>query len=383
MIDLDPTYLSEEHRMLRRQLRRFIEAEVVPQATQWEEAGTIPPAVFRRMGELGFLGISMPSEHGGSGFDALGSVIFGEELGRSSFGGFAAAVTDHADIAAPVIRRNGTPEQMARFLPDVVAGRRLMGLGVTEPGGGSDLVAMKTTARRDGDHYVLKGQKTFITNALSADLFVTVARTDPEAKGAAGFSLFLVEKGTPGFSVGGKFHKTGWLCSDMSDLFFDDCRVPAANMLGEENRGFYLMMQGIEHERLSIGGQCVGLAERAIEITLRWLKERPAYRRTLWDLQAVRHEMAAITAELASVKLMIYHAAAKKSRGEDVRFETTVIKATAPEFLKKAVDKCVQLHGGMGFMREAEIERIWRDTRPHSLGGGASAVMLDELAKLL
>ncbi|PWR22012.1 acyl-CoA dehydrogenase family protein [Zavarzinia compransoris] len=383
MIDLDAAYLSEEHRMLRQQLRRFIETEVRPAAPAWEEAGRIPPDVFRRMGELGFLGLSMPAELGGAGFDTLGSVVFGEELGRSGFGGFGAAVTDHADIAAPVLRRNGTAEQKARYLPDVIAGRRLMGLGVTEPGGGSDLVAMKTVARRDGDHYILNGQKTFITNALSADLFVTVARTDPEAKGAAGFSLFLVEKGTPGFSIGAGFRKTGWLCSDMSDLFFDDCSLPAENLLGPEHRGFYLMMQGIEHERLSIGSQCIGLAERAVEITLRWLKERPAYRRTLWDLQAVRHEMAAISADLAAAKLLVYHAAARKSRGEDARLESTMVKALAPERLKAAVDRCVQLHGGLGYMREAEIERIWRDTRPHSLGGGASHVMLDEIAKLL
>ncbi|MCW1381497.1 acyl-CoA dehydrogenase family protein [Novosphingobium sp. KCTC 2891] len=383
MIDLDEQYLSGEHKELRAQLRKFIAAEIVPAAAAWENLGTLPHAVFARMGELGLLGVSMPEAFGGADFDTLGTVVFGEELGRSGFGGFMSAISDHADITAPVIKRNGTPEQLQRWLPDIIAGRRIAGLAVTEPGGGSDLVRMKTTAVRDGDHYVLNGQKTFITNALSGEIFVTVARTDPEAKGAAGFSLFVIEKGAPGFTTGAPFSKTGWSSSDMSDLFFDDFRVPAANLLGEEGRGFYLMMQGIENERLSIGAQCVGMAERAIEITLDHLKQRQAYRGTLWDLQVIRHDIARLVSELSAAKLLLYHAAVKKSRGESVRLEATMVKATLPELLKRVVDVCVQHHGASGYMRGTEIERLGRDARPHSLGGGASAVMLDEVAKLL
>lgn len=383
MIDLDQQYLSPEHRMLREQLRKFIAIEIVPAAPAWEEAGSIPKSVYLRMGELGFLGLAMPESFGGADFDALGTVVFGEELGRSGFGGFMAAISDHADITGPVIKRNGTPEQLQAFLPGIVSGQRIAGLAVTEPGGGSDLTRMRTAARRDGDDFILNGQKTFITNAVSGEIFVTVARTDPEAKGAAGFSLFVVEKGGKGFSVGNNFRKTGWLSSDMSDIFFEDFRVPAANMLGEEGRGFYLMMQGIENERLSIGAQCIGMAERALEITLDHVKQRNAYRGTLWDLQSIRHDMARIASELSSSKLLLYHAAAKKSRGESVRLESTMVKASLPELLKKAVDICVQAHGASGYMRGTEIERLWRDTRPHSLGGGASAVMLDEIAKLL
>ncbi|MGV8995598.1 MAG: acyl-CoA dehydrogenase family protein [Parvibaculaceae bacterium] len=383
MIDIDDQFLSPEHKQLRQQLRRFIQAEVVPAADGWERDGTIPPSLFRRMGELGFLGVSMPEEFGGADFDTLGTIVFGEELGRSSFGGFASAVSDHADITAPVLKRNGTPEQLKRFLPDIVSGKRIAGLAVTEPGGGSDLVRMKTTARREGDHYILNGQKTFITNAVSGEIFVTVAKTDPEAKGAGGFSLFVIEKGGAGFSVGKKFDKTGWLSSDMSDLFFEDFSVPAANLLGEEGKGFYLMMAGIENERLSIGAQCIGMAERALTITLEHLRQRQAYRGTLWDLQSIRHDMARAASEIAAAKLLLYHAGAKKSRGESVRLEATMVKATIPELLKKSVDVFVQAHGAAGYMRGMEIERLWRDTRPHSLGGGASAVMLDEVAKLL
>jgi acyl-CoA dehydrogenase len=383
VIDIDDQFLTAEHKQLREQLRRFIAAEVIPHAPDWEALGTLPRSVYQRMGELGFLGVSMPEAFGGADFDTLGTVVFGEELGRSGFGGFMSAISDHADITAPVIKRNGTPEQLLRWLPDIVAGNRIAGLAVTEPGGGSDLTRMRTTATRDGDHFVLNGQKTFITNAVSGEIFVTVARTDPEAKGAGGFSLFVIEKGGEGFTTGLPFKKTGWLSSDMSELNFDNFRVPAANLLGEEGKGFYLMMGGIENERLSIGAQCVGMAERAIQITLEHLKQRQAYRGTLWDLQAIRHDMARAVSELSAAKLLLYHAAARKSGGQSVRLESTMVKATLPELLKRIVDVCVQHHGAAGYMRGTEIERLWRDTRPHSLGGGASAVMLDEVAKLL
>lgn len=383
MIDLDQQYLLPEHRMLREQLRKFIAAEILPFASEWEEAGAIPKSVYLRMGELGFLGLAMPESLGGSDFDTLGTVVFGEELGRSGFGGFMSAISDHADITGPIIKRNGTPEQQRTYLPDIISGKRIAGLAVTEPVGGSDLMRMKTVATRDGDDFILNGQKTFITNAVSGEIFVTVARTDPDAKGAAGFSLFVVEKGGKGFSVGKNFKKTGWLSSDMSDLFFEDFRVPARNIMGDEGRGFYLMMQGIENERLSIGAQCIGMTERALEITLEHVKQRNAYRGTLWDLQSIRHDMARIASELCAAKLLLYHAAAQKSRGQSIRLEATMVKATLPELLKKAVDICVQAHGASGYMRGMEIERLWRDTRPHSLGGGASAVMLDEVAKLL
>jgi acyl-CoA dehydrogenase len=383
VIDLDEDFLGAEHRQVRDQLRRFVTQEILPSAPEWEEAGSIPRSVFERMGALGYLGLSLPTAYGGSQMDALGSVVFGEELGRSGFGGFMAAVSDHADITAPIIARNGTPEQQQAFLPDIIAGRRIAGLAVTEPGGGSDLTRMQATARRDGDDFVLNGQKTFITNAISGEVFVTIARTDPDTKGAAGYSLFIIEKGGRGFTTGRPFKKTGWLSSDMSELFFEDFRVPARNLLGEEGRGFYLMMQGIENERLCIGSQCVGMVERALQITLTHLKERPAYRGVLWDLQSIRHEIAAIASEISAAKLLLYHAAARKSRGHRIQLEATMVKARLPDLLKRSVDAFVQAHGAAGYMRGAEIERIWRDTRPHSLGGGASAVMLDEVAKLL
>lgn len=383
MIDLDQDYLSPELRAAREQLQRFIAAEVMPNADAWDENREVPKHMFTRMGELGYLGLTMPEAFGGADMDAFASVVFGEELGRSGIGGFMAAISDHADITAPVIRRNGSPEQQKRFLPDMIAGRRIGALAVTEPSGGSDLLRMRATARKDGNDYVLNGQKTFITNAICGDIFVTVAKTDPDAKGAAGFSLFVVEKGARGLSTGQNFPKTGWLSSDMSEVFFEDLRVPRENLLGEEGKGFYLMMQGIEQERLSIGAQCVGMIERGLAITLEHLKQRQAYRGVLWDLQAIRHDIARIVAELGTAKAMLYHVARLKSEGRPARLESTIVKSQLPELLKRATDVFVQAHGAAGYMRGAEIERLWRDARPHSLGGGASAVMLDEIAKLL
>lgn len=383
MLDFDADYLGEEHGLLRQQLRRCVDEKVRPNAEQWEEIASLPLSVYQELGQLGFLGVSIPESVGGGGFDALGTVVFGEEIGRSGNGGFAGAISDHADITAPIIARTGTEAQCAQFLPDLLAGNRIAGLAVTEPRGGSDLTRMRTTARREGDSWILNGQKTFITNAVSGEVFVTIAKTDPEAKGGKGFSLFVVEKGGAGISVGQNFKKTGWKTSDMSEIFFDDFRVPHANLLGEEGKGFYLMMGGIENERLSIGAQCIGMAERALALTLPYLKDRSAYGGTLWDLQTIRHDIAKLVAELSTAKLMVYHAARKKSRGESVRQESTIVKATLPELLKRLVDTCVQHHGAYGYIQGSEIERIWRDTRPHSLGGGASAVMLDELAKQL
>jgi len=383
VLNLDDTYLSDEHRQFREQLSRFIAREVVPRGPEWDAAGMLPRELYRQMGELGFLGLAIPAEFGGTELDARGTVVFGEEIGRSSFGGFAASISDHADMAAPVIVRAGTPEQKNRYLPDIASGNRVLGFAVTEPGGGSDLTRMKTTAVRKGDHWLLNGQKTFITNAISADLFITIARTDPEAKGANGFSIFIIEKGGVGFTTGKKFDKTGWCASDMSELFFDNFAVPAANMLGAEGKGFYMLMQGLERERMSMCAQCVGMMERALTITLEHAKSRAAYGRMLWDLQAIRHEMAAYAGELSAAKLLLYHAAAKKDRGESVRLETSMMKAQIPQMLKRLADACVQIHGASGYMRGTEIERIFRDARPYSLGGGAAAVMLDEVAKLL
>ncbi len=369
--------------MLRDQLRRFVQQEIVPNAPQWELERRLPRSLFLRMGELGFLGLSFPEQYGGSGMDCLAAVVLSEELARSGFGGVASSITVQTDYSASHLVRFGNAEQRARFLPDVIAGRRICALGITEPGASSDLNRLATAARLDGDHYVVNGCKTFITNASFADLFFIVARTDREATGARGFSLFVVERETPGFSNGSKFEKAGWHCSDTGELVFDNCRVPAANLIGEPGHGFYHAIAGLEHERVCLAAQAAALAELALEKTLEWLRERPAYGRRLWDLQAVRHEIARFSAELAAGKSLLYLAAARASGGESIAIEACMLKALLPELANRILYKCAQFHGGAGFVEGDLIERLVRDARFLAVGGGSTEVMLDETAKRL
>lgn len=383
ILDIDGSFLDEDHRLLRQQIQRFVANQIVPHAPEWEKAGRVPAEAFRKLGEAGLLSIAFPSELGGLGMSAMGSVILNEELGRSGYGGLTASISVQSDMSALHLARVGTPEQQQRYLPDILSGRRICGLGVTEPRGGSDLTRIATTARKDGSDYILNGSKLFITHANIGDIFFVVARTSDQPKGGFGFSLFIVERDMPGFSSGQKFEKTGWHSSDTGELLFDNVRVPAANLLGEEGRGFYHMMAGLDHERLCIGAQAMGLADAAMDETLTWLRQRKAYGGHLWDLQVIRQEMAKLATELLACRTLVYMAAAKASRGIPAQMEGAMIKAHVPEFVNKLMYKCVQYHGGMGYMSETPIERMARDARNLSIGGGASEVMYDEVAKRL
>lgn len=245
----DPIYFTDEHRQFRDNLRRYIDQEVVPKADAWEEAGTVPREVLRQMGGLGYLGIRYPEKYGGSGLDTVYSAILAEELGRSTFGGFAVTVTVHTDMASPHLANFGSPEQLERYLPPFTRGEKVCAVAVTEPDAGSDVAGIRTRAVRDGDHWVLNGSKMFITNGVHADVYFVGAKTDPTAKGSRGISIFIVEKGTPGFRVGRALKKSGWLCSDTAELVFENCRVPAGHLLGGENKGFYQIMRNFQNER--------------------------------------------------------------------------------------------------------------------------------------
>ena len=383
LLNIDETLLQEEHRMLRAQLARFVASEIAPLADAWERAGRVPAQTFLRMGELGLLGVAFPEDEGGAGLGGVGSVILNEELGRSGYGGLTASLTVHTDMSALHLVRAGTAEQRARLLPDILAGRRICALGVTEPRGGSDLTRIATTARREGEDWVLNGRKLYITNANIADLFFVIARTDPEARGGSGFSLFVVERGMPGFSNGQHFEKTGWHSSDTGELVFDDVRVPGANLIGEAGRGFHLMMKGLDHERLCAAAQALGMADKAMDLTLEWVRGREAYGRTLWDLQAIRHQMARLATELLAARSLTYAVALKAGRGEPIQTEGAMLKAMVPDLGNRILYACVQHHGGMGYMTGTPVERISRDMRVLSIGGGASEVMYDEVAKRL
>jgi acyl-CoA dehydrogenase len=374
-------YFSEEHEMLRAQVRRFVEEEIKPHGLAWEEQGFTPREVLRKMGALGFLGIRYPAEYGGSEMNTLGSVVLAEELGRSTFSGVAITVLVHTDMASVHIFNAGSQAQKERFMPDIIAGKKIVAVAVTEPGAGSDVKGIRTTARRDGDHYVLNGTKMFITNGVHGDLYCVAAKTDPGGRPSQSVSILLVEKGTPGFRVSRALDKHGWRSSDTAELVFEDCRVPAENILGEEGRGFYSIMKNFQNERTMIAAMATGEAEAALEITLDWVRDRQAFGAPLWDKQVIRSKLAELAGKIEAGRQLVYHSAWLDAQGFDAVKEVSMAKAFCGELVNEVMYACVQFHGGMGFMRESAIERMSRDARVQTIGGGATEVMLEEVAK--
>ena len=380
---LPSPYFREEHEALRAQLRRFVDTEIKPQGNQWEDQGFVPREVLRRMGELGFLGIRYPAEYGGSEMDTLGSVVLAEELGRSTFGGTAITVLVHTDMASVHLANAGTPEQKARLMPDIIAGRKICAVAVTEPDAGSDVKGIRTTARRDDDAYLLNGTKMFITNGVHADLYFVAAKTSPEARPSQSVSMFLVEKGMPGFRVSRALDKHGWRSSDTAELVFEDCRVPAENLLGGEGQGFYAIMRNFQNERTVISAMAMGEAQAALELTLDYVMTRKTFGTTLFEKQAIRQRLAMLAAKVEAGRQLVYSAAWLDAQGVDCTREVSMAKAYCGELVNEVMYACVQFHGGMGFMRESTIERMSRDARVQAIGGGATEVMLEEVAKRL
>lgn len=376
-----PVLFDETHRMLRDQIRRFVATEITPHGDAWEAAGAIPRDLIRKMGDLGFLGIRYPEAMGGSEMDERATVIWAEELGRSTYSGVAISALVHTDMASIHIFNAGTEAQKEKWLPKCVTGETLTAIAVSEPGAGSDVKGISTRARRDGDDWVLNGAKLYITNGVNADLYCVAAKTDPEARPSQSVTMFVVEKDTPGFTVSRALDKHGWRCSDTAELSFVDARVPAANMLGAQGRGFYEIMKNFQNERLVIGAMAMGESQAALELTVAYLKERKAFGAPLWEKQAIRQRLAMLAARVEACRQMIYATAARAAGGEDVVREVSMIKALAGELVNEVMYDCVQFHGGMGFMRESTIERMSRDARVQSIGGGATEVMLEEVAK--
>ena len=375
----DSPAVRPEHADLRRQVARFLAQEVEPNAASWDEVGLVPREVLRRMGLLGWLGLRYAPEHGGAGADMVTSVVFQEALSRSTSGGFVITVLVHTDMASPHLAHAGTAEQKARWLPAICRGESITAVAVTEPDAGSDVAAIRTRAVRDGDHYLIDGAKTFITNGVHADLYFVAART-AEA-GARGISIFAVERGTPGLRVSRALAKQGWLASDTAELAFERCRVPAANLLGEENAGFYAIMRNFQTERIALGAMAIGHCLTALELTFRYVTQRRAFGATLWDKQAIRQRLAMLAAKVAAARQLLYHCAWQVDQGvENVR-EVSMLKALAGELANEVLYDCQQFHGGMGYMRETPIERLVRDARILAIGGGATEVMLEEVAK--
>ncbi len=376
-------YFREEHEALRAQIRRFVENEIKPHALKWEQQGFVPREVLRRMGELGFLGIRYPAEYGGAEMDTLGSVVLAEELGRSTFGGTAITVLVHTDMASVHMANAGSAEQKARWMPKIIAGEAITAVAVTEPDAGSDVKGIRTTARRDGDAYVINGAKMFITNGVYADLYFVAAKTSPDARPSQQISIFMVEKGTPGFTVSRALDKHGWRSSDTAELSFQDCRVPAENLLGKQGRGFYAIMQNFQNERTVIGAMAMGEAQAALELTVDYVTTRKAFGATLYEKQGIRQRLAMLASKVEAGRQLVYNAAWLDAQGVDCTREVSMVKAYCGELVNEVMYTCLQFHGGMGYMRESAIERMTRDARVQAIGGGATEVMLEEVAKRL
>lgn len=378
---MSSVYIDEDLDTIRSQIRQYVEKEIVPHAEPWEIEGMVPRDVLTQMGSLGFFALRAPDEYGGLGLGAIASVVLAEELGRSTFGGFTITVLAHTDLAIPYIIRFASHELKERYLPGLVNGDMIGALAVTEPDAGSDVSAMRTTARRDGDQWVINGSKMFITNGVHGDLVVVAAKSDTTAKPSRGVSMFAVEQGTPGFTVGRSLQKMGWKSSDTAELIFADCRIPANALIGEEHQGFYYIMENFQNERLVLAGQALGEAQRAIELTIDHLKSREAFGGVLWDKQVPRQRMAWAQTRVDAARELTYHAAWLEDQGEDAVRHVSEVKAFAGETANEVIADCVQFHGGMGYIAETAVERLYRDARIQSIGGGATEVMLDEVAK--
>lgn len=375
---MDNIYVTPEHELLRDQVARFIAREVEPHAAAWEESGSVPRDVLRRMGQAGLLGLMYPSEYGGGEADALTNLVFAEALSQSTFAGFIITVLVHTDMASPHLHHAGSAAQKERYLRQVTAGEMITAVGISEPGAGSDVAGMRTTAKREGDAWVLNGTKMFITNGVHANLYFIAAKTGSARHDV---SMFIVEKGTPGFSVGRALKKTGWLSSDTAELIFDNCRIPAANLLGEEGKGFYSVMKNFQTERIALAAMAVGHCTQALKLTLDYVRQRQAFGGTLWDKQTIRQRLAMLDAKTRAARQFMYHCAWSVTQNRDIVQEVSMLKALTGELVNEVVQTCQQFHGGMGFIRETAIERLWRDARVLAIGGGATEVMLEEVAK--
>jgi alkylation response protein AidB-like acyl-CoA dehydrogenase len=374
---------SEEHEELRETVRRFVQKEIAPNVDEWEAAREFPRELFGRCAELGFLGLKFPEELGGQGGTHLHDAVWVEELARSGgSGGVAAGLNAHASIAMPPIFNFGTTEQKQRWLVPGIAGEKIGALGITEPGAGSDVASLSTTARRSGDGYVVNGAKTFITNGVRADFLVCACKTSEEG-GHGGISFLVLESEMPGYEVSAKLEKMGWHSSDTGEISFTDVEVPAENLLGEENGGFKLIMFNFAWERLLMAIGAVGAMQRLIEITVAYASEREAFGRPIGKFQAIRHHVAEMATKAEASRALTYNALRLFHEGHDCIQEVSMAKLLTQRAVLEIADQSLQIHGGYGYMREYGIERAVRDARLGPIGGGTDEIMKEIIGKTM
>jgi alkylation response protein AidB-like acyl-CoA dehydrogenase/putative sterol carrier protein len=372
-------YFGEEHELFRRSVRQFVESEVAPHADAWEASRRIPRSIWRRMGEEGLLGILFPASLGGSGATLFHALAFLEELPRSRMGGFCAAVSVQQFIATGALFRRGSEALKERYLVPSIAGRKVGAIAISEPDTGSDVAAIRTTAVRDGDGWVVDGAKTWITNGVFGDFYVVAVKTDRDA-GAGGISLIAMDSDLPGIRTN-RLRKMGWHCSDTAEIVFDSVRVPAAGLIGRENRGFYYIMETFAVERLVTAAIGIGSSVLALEETRKYMESRMAFGRPLTKFQALRHRMADLSTELEAARQLVYHTAWLLESGESAIRESAMSKLLATELNKRLVDECLQFFGGFGYVEEYPMERFFRDARVSTIVAGTSEIMREIVGK--
>ncbi|WJK11765.1 acyl-CoA dehydrogenase family protein [Pseudomonas fluorescens] len=372
-------YFDPSHQMVRDSVRRFVEREILPDIDAWEEAESFPRELYLKAGAAGILGIGYPEALGGSHEgDLFAKIAASEELMRCGSGGLVAGLGS-LDIGLPPIVKWARPEVRDRVVPQVLSGEKISALAVTEPGGGSDVANLQTRAVRDGDHYRVSGSKTFITSGVRADYYTVAVRTG--APGFGGISLLLIEKGTPGFTVGRQLKKMGWWASDTAELFFDDCRVPVGNLIGAENMGFACIMGNFQSERLALALMANMTAQLALEESLKWAKDREAFGKPIGKFQVIKHRLAEMATALEVSREFTYRQAAKMAAGQSVIKEISMAKNFATDTSDRITNEAVQILGGLGYMRESLVERLYRDNRILSIGGGTREVMNEIISK--
>lgn len=374
-------YFTEEHEMFRESLRSFLQKEVVPNIEAWEADGRIPRDIWEKMGEMGFLGLSYPAQYGGMDLDFFYDVVFCEETSKVFSGGFTISQLVVQYMSGPYLLKYGSEQLKAKYLPGIISGKSISCIGITEPGAGSDVANIQTTAIREGDHYVVNGSKTFITNAVYGDFIVTVVKTDPKA-GTSGVSLLVIDTNTPGITTS-KLKKLGWHASDTAELAFDNVKVPVENLVGEEGQGFYYLMGGLQLERLVGAISAYAACESALEYSLQYMAEREAFGRPINKFQVLRHRVAQMASEIESTKQFILYCSRLNNDKKYAVKECSMAKMLATELSDRVMTQCLQFFGGYGFMEEYKMARMFRDSRVGTIGGGTSEIMRDIIAKMV
>lgn len=369
-------FFTEEHLLFQQSVREFLALEAAPHLTQWDDEEHIPREMFEKSGEMGLFALDAEEAYGGLGTDFLYSIVCLEELGRLGNAGLSTALCTHGYLAMNYLIKGGSPALKEKYLAPSVSGQKIGALAMTEPFAGSDLKNLRTTAKRDGDFYIVDGSKTFITNGFYCDYYVTAVRTEK------GISMLVIDREAEGVTAT-KLQKIGLLSSDTAEIAFDRVKVPVDNLIGEEGKGFYYMMESLQTERLTLSACNIGLMEFAIDVTLKYMAEREAFGKPINQLQALRHRIANMVTEIESTKQFLHHTAWLYDQGENVVKECSMLKLKSSELLNDVVDECLQMHGGYGFMKEFAIGRMYGDVRVIPIYAGTSEIMREIISRIV